>query len=127
MLEAPRALLDFALLPLKPPEPPPRAPELFEAPALLAPGLAPPPLLRFAVLALGLAPPPRFAVLALGLAPPPRFAEVALAPAADCRPAAPPFVEPPYLLAVAGFEYGAPPRWAELCCTLPLLMFAFLL
>ena len=69
MLEAPRELLAFALLPLKPPEPPPIALEPFEA--LLALGLAPPPPLRFALLALGLAPPPplRFAVFALGLAP----------------------------------------------------------
>lgn len=123
MLEAPRELLAFALLPLNPPDPP-----------LMAPGLPPPPPLpRLAELALGLAPPPRLALLAPGLAPPPapRLAVLALglAPRAPCEP---PLVDPPYLFAEALLEYGAPPRCAELCDQLfpplPLrLMFVFLL
>ena len=129
MLDEPRELLACALFPLYPLEPPPKAllfaPELCgmsRLPTLLAP---PPPADR--VLALGLAPAERLLVLGLApaerllaLAVPPRLALLGVAPArlacccAPCRLA----VEPPYLLAVAWFAYGAPPRCCGLCCQL---------
>jgi hypothetical protein len=126
MLEEPRELLDLALLPLKPPEPPPTAEEPLDAP--------PPPPPRLEELALGLAPPPpRLVELALGPAPPPprpdelapapppRPDEVALGPApAPPRlpaplcwrepvwrlllPRASPRADPPYLFAVPLLE-----------------------
>jgi len=85
MLEEPRELLALALLPLKPSEPPPKAPD-FEPPP-------PPPPLE---LELALAPPPRLAELAL--------AERVLAPALAPRLPPPPCADPPYLLAVAWLE-----------------------
>jgi len=112
MLDDPRELLDRALLPLKPFEPPPTAEEPLDPP--------PPPPLRLEELALGLAPPPpRLEAPALGLAPPPppRLEELArgLAPAPPPRlpapacwraaawpllPREPPRADPPYLFAV---------------------------
>lgn len=98
MLEEPRELLALALLPLKPSEPPPKAPD-FEPPP-------PPPPLE---LELALAPPPRLLVLALAPAPPPRLAELALAervlaPELVPRLPPPPCADPPYLFAVAWLE-----------------------
>ncbi len=93
MLDEPRALLDRALLPLYPPEPPPKA--LLFAPVLFGmsrlPMLLLPPLpARLAVLL----PPAR----SLTAAPP----RLACCPALACRFAVePPRAVPPYLLAVA--------------------------
>jgi len=119
MLDEPRELLAFALFPLYPPEPLPKALLLLlelcgmlRLPTLLAP---PPPAER--LLALGLLPAPAERLLALGVLPAPaerllalavlpRLALLGVAPArlaCDCAPACRPAVEPPYLLAVAEF------------------------
>src|SRR5262249_24146342 len=111
MLDEPRELLDRALLPLKPPEPPPKALELREArpelrlapaPPLRLLALAPAPPLRLPApapppppLARAPAPPPRLPALRLlALAVPPRLPE----------PRDSPRAVPPYLPAVALLE-----------------------
>ena len=138
---------------LIPPPPPREAPILDDPRWLLA--RAPPPLplddppnaLR--LLALGefdtwrlptRSPPPpepRFdcIVPALGLPPPPRDPPRSIVPACGPLPRAGPCrlapdsprVAPPYLLAVARSEYGAPPRCCGLCCQLLLTLFRFTL
>jgi hypothetical protein len=143
MLEAPRELLARALLALAldpeapEKEPPPRDELLFGM--LRSPTRSPPPEGRLALMFLA---PALFApmslaapLFALMLPAPARFAPVLLVPpgrddagrltdeaplrAWACREdAEPPRVLPPYLFAVFLFEYGAPPRWFELCCQL---------
>ena len=118
MLDEPRELLAFALFPLYPPEPLPKALLLLlelcgmlRLPTLLAP---PPPAdrvlaLGLALLRVGLLPAPAERLLALAVLP--RLALLGLAPArlaCDCAPAGRLAVElpravPPYLLAVAEF------------------------
>jgi hypothetical protein len=128
MLEAPRSVLVRAALPLIPLDAPPNA-FLFVALGVLGtsrlPTRSPPPPARFAPMLL--APPPAGRVE--GFPPPaPRFIvlgccrEFCLAwfcRAFACRVAVEsPRAVPPYLLAVAWFEYGVPPRCCGLCCQL---------
>src|SRR5690348_5098403 len=129
MLDAPRELLARALDPLIPPEPPPKAPPPLDPPpeeTLRLPTRSPPPPPRFAPTLFA---PPAPRLPAPDCWRPPRSIVPACAPcplppncpwfcrALACRlPMESPRAVPPYLFAVALFEYGAPPRCWELCC-----------